>query len=280
MSGANVWRVYRQWLRARRVSTLVWSLGLVAVVASTAVFYPSLKDLFRDMDVQSGGMAAVMGLNSGIDPSTPLGFLWSNLYANIVPWVLIALGIALGSASIAGDEAAGTLEYLLSKPVRRSEVVLARWLAMVTIVAVVAVTSAIALLVVSPLVDLTSGATSATGGAAPGVGLGNIVDGTVASIAVGLGGGAIAFLIGAVNGRHSLATGVAAGYSVAGYLLYTLSSVSGEARFLTWASPWRWYVEDAMFINGLTWEVLLPMALAVASLVAGLWLFQRRDLVG
>ena len=61
---------------------------------------------------------------SGIDPKSPLGYLWIGLYANVYPWMLMAFGVVLGVAAIAGDEDTGSLEYLLAL---RSRARRSRW---------------------------------------------------------------------------------------------------------------------------------------------------------
>jgi ABC-2 type transport system permease protein len=279
---ARIWHVYLRWQRDRIRSTLAWSLGLAATVALTAAFYPSLEGLMGSLSVEEGGgMASLMGLTGGIDPSSPLGFVWSNLYANVVPMTLMALGISLGTSAIAGDEEGGTLEYLLSKPVTRVQVAIARYAGVVTILFVASAISGLALLI-APFFDLTADFTSTaadgTAVVSPGLGIGNVAAGTVAAFAVGLGIGSVAFLLGTATGRKGLSTGIAAAIAVAGYLLYTLSNVTGSLEWATWLSPWRWYVGDAMFIDGLTADVLLPVVLAAVCVVAARWLFQRRDL--
>lgn len=281
MSGDRVLRVYSQWFRTRLRSTIFWGIRLVAVVVMTEAFYPSIGDALGDLS-EGEGLNSVLGLSDGIDPSSPLGFLWSNLYANIVPWILMALGITLGAAAIAGDEERGTLEYILSKPVLRPEVLVARFAALVTILFLVAVASGLAPMVLAPAFDLTS-ETTGTGPNGemitnPGVSVGDAAAGTFAAFAIGLGTGAIAFLIGAATGRYGITVGVTAGYSIAAYLLYTLSDTTGDLDFLTWISPWRWYVDDAMFINGLDCNVAMPFALAAVCLAASWALFVRRDL--
>ena len=124
--------IYMRWMRDRRRSTVWWSLGIALVSAVTAAFYPSLSNTTTGSDT-SGAMSSLLGLGEGIDPRTPVGFLWSFNYSNQLPWLLMALGIALGTASIAGDESDGTLEYLLSKPVTRTEIAMARFAGMVTV---------------------------------------------------------------------------------------------------------------------------------------------------
>ncbi len=281
MNAGRVAHIYRQWFRARLLSTIAWAVGLIAVVTLTAAFYPSLKDIFNNVG-QGSGLESFLGLSGAIDPSSPLGFLWSNLYSNIVPWIMMALGIAIGAAAIAGDEEKGTLEYLLSRPAQRAEVVVARFAVLLTVLLLVALVVGIALAAVAPLFELTTATTTtAADGASvtnPGVSVGDIAAGTFAALAVGIGTGSIAFLLGAAIGRHGVAVGVTSGYAIAGYLLYTLSNVTGSLGFLTWISPWRWYVHDAMLITGLDWDVLLPFGLATICFAAGWFFFQRRDL--
>ena len=54
--------------------------------------------------------------------------------------------------------------------------------------------------------------------------------------------------------------------------------MTGSLDFLTWVSPWRWYIDDAMLINGLSWDVLFPFGMAVVGLLVGWFAFLRRDL--
>jgi ABC-2 type transport system permease protein len=280
MSGFG--RVYRRWLRDRLVSTIVWTLGIVVIVVLTAAFYPSLSGSSSAFEASGGAMTSLLGLSGGINPASPLGYLWIGLYANVYPWMLMALGVALGVAAIAGDEDTGALEYLLSKPVTRTTVVFARYTAMVTVLAIVALLSGLSLVVTMPLFDLTKTATitavNGTKTTFPGATVTDVFNGTVSSFAVAIGLAGVAFLIGSATGRKAVAIGVATALGVGGYVLYTLSNMTDSLGALTWLSPWRWYIADAMLINGLTWNVVLPFLTATVSLLVGWWTFLRRDL--
>ena len=85
-------------------------------------------------------------------------------------------------------------------------------------------------------------------------------------------------MFGGVTGRRGVTLGTASGLAIASYVLYTLSQTTGALDALTWISAWRWYIDDVMLINGLTWDVLLPFALALIGLLVGWWSFLRRDL--
>jgi ABC-2 type transport system permease protein len=123
MSG--FWHVYRRWLRDRRLSTIVWIAGIAVIVVATAAFYPTLSHASgSSLNVSGGAINSLLGLGQGIDPESPLGYLWIGLYANVYPWMLMALGVVLGVAAIAGDEDTGSLEYLLAL---RSRARRSRW---------------------------------------------------------------------------------------------------------------------------------------------------------
>jgi ABC-2 type transport system permease protein len=280
MSG---WMVYRRWLRDRALSTVFWTVGIVLIVVASAAFYPSLSGVSSGgLDSGGSAMSSLLGLSKGIDPGSPLGFLWISLYANIYPWMLMALGVALGVAAIAGDEETGALEYLLAKPVTRTTVAFARFAGAVTILLVVSALSGLALALSLPLFDLdqsvTSTATDGTTVVSPGATATDIFNGTFSSFAVGLGIAGVAFLLGGVTGRKSVALGGASAFAIGGYVLYTLSNMTGSLEALTWISPWRWYVDDAMSIFGLTWNVVLPFIAAAIGFVVGWLAFLRRDL--
>ena len=280
MSG---WVVYRRWLRDRARSTIVWTVGVVLIVVASAAFYPSLKGVSSG-GLDSGGSAvsSLLGLSKGIDPGSPLGFLWISLYANIYPWMLMALGVALGIVAIAGDEETGALEYLLAKPVTRTTVAFARFAGAATILLVVSVLSGLALILSLPLLDLNNAVTSkAADGStvtSPGATAADIFNGTFSSLAVAMGIAGMAFLLGGVTGRKGIALGGASAFGIGGYVLYALSNMTGSLKALTWISPWRWYVDDAMSIFGLTWSVALPFIAAMVGLLVGWLAFLRRDL--
>lgn len=276
------WNVYRRWMRDRRRSTIIWSVSVALVSVVTAAFYESLGQTAGQNTDDSSAVSSMLGLGEGIDPRTPVGFLWAMNYSNQLPWLLMALGIALGTAAIAGDESDGTLEYLLSNPVTRTEIAVARFAGMVTVLTVASIVNLVAVAVTAPLFGLGEEVTitepDGSTITASGVTFDQLVVGGLSALAVALGSGAVAFVLGAASGRRGFALGVSSGFAVAGYVMYTLSNVTGDHEWLTWFSPWRWFIDDAMMVNGLTVDILWPVALAAICLVVGWQAFLRRDL--
>ncbi|MCB0972684.1 MAG: ABC transporter permease subunit [Acidimicrobiales bacterium] len=278
----KTWHIYLRWLHDRRRSTIVWSLSIAAVSVVTAAFFESLGQTAGQNTDSGSAASSMLGLGAGIDPRTPVGFLWAMNYSNQLPWLLMALGIALGTAAVAGDESEGTLEYLLSKPVTRTEVAMARFGGMVTILVMASIVNLVAVAITAPLFGLTDDVAlvnpDGTTTMAAGVTMWDLTVGGLGALAVALGSGSLAYLVGAATGRRGVALGAASGIAVAGYVLYTLSNVTGDYDWLSWFSPWRWFIDDAMMVNGLSADILWPVLLAIVSLIAGWQLFLRRDL--
>jgi ABC-2 type transport system permease protein len=276
------WHIYLRWLRDRNRSTIVWSLSITAVSVVTAAFYNSLGQTAGENTDPDSTVGSMLGLGDGIDPRAPVDFLWALNYSNQLPWLLMALAISLGTASIAGDEADGTLEYLLSKPATRTEIALSRFAGMVTVLVVASIANLIGVWATAPLFGLTDDTTfTGVDGStvnAGGVTFADLFVGGLSALAVAVGSGAIAYLLGAATGRRGLSLGVASGFAVAGYVMYTLSNVTGDNDWMTYISPWRWFIDDAMMVDGLTADIFWPVGLAVVCLVAGWQLFLRRDL--
>ncbi len=106
-------------LRLRWVSLLMWGLSVAALVGLVLAFYPqvknnqSLNSLYADMSPE------VRALLGGSDLTSPAGYLNTQLFAFVLPAVLLVFGIGRGAAALAGEEEARTLDLLLAQPLGR-----------------------------------------------------------------------------------------------------------------------------------------------------------------
>ena len=152
--------VLRQTIRRRRAGLLWWGLGLVGLAGLLAVAYPTVRnntELDRTFAGLPPGVQAALGLDSGNLLTSPVGYLNSQYFANLLPIVFLVFGIGLAAWCISGDEAAGTLELLLANPVSRLRVALERTGALVVLLALLSVLSSLVLVVLAPLVGLSKG---------------------------------------------------------------------------------------------------------------------------
>lgn len=258
-------------LLRRRAGLIGWCLGLIGVVALLAVAYPTVRGdrgLDRTFADLSPGVQQVLGLAGGGGITSPAGYLNSQFFANLLPVMLLVLGIGAAGWAIAGDEAAGTLELLLANPVSRVRVALARAACVVVMVAILTATTAVALLVAAPPAGLTDGLAGS-----------RLVAATVATGLMVLAFAAVAFAVGAATGNRAAAVATAGALAAIGYVLEGLATAVPALRPLRAASPWHWLLGNDPLGAGLTWRAwLLPLITTVTLVALGAALFQRRDL--
>jgi len=257
-------------LHDRRRSLLWWAVGVVGLMAFTAAFFPAVEgeatfdDLVQDLPE---AMKDLFGLGE-ISLSSAPGYLHARVFSTLLPLVLLIFGIGVGARAIGGAEDDGTLELLLAQPVTRRRVLAERYAAMVALLVALGAVAAASLLAVAVPVDLLDGVS------VPG-----LLAATVAATLLALLFATLAFTVGAVAGRRSTALGTATATAVATYLLHGVVGVSDAAHAVRFLSPWHWYAERNMLVEGIAPDALLvPPVLCAALLAAAVTVFDRRDL--
>jgi ABC-2 type transport system permease protein len=258
-------------LRDSRRSAAWWALGMVALVAFTVAFYPSVRDnptfdeLIEDLPE---AMRALVGVQDGIPLTSPPGYLHGRLYAVMVPVLLLTFGIGHGAKAIGGSEADGTLELLLANPVTRRRVVAERYATLVLLLAGIAGVLTLSLLVLGPLVGLLDG-----------VGITRLLSASAAAFCIALLHTTLAFAVGAATGRPGPAVALATAAASAGYLLQSLTAASDRLRSLEVLSPWHWYLDRNVLAEGVApAAVAVPLVGAAVLFAVAAWRFDRRDL--
>lgn len=258
-------------LRRRCAGLMWWSLGVAALVALLAVVYPTMRDnseldaTFADLPPS---VQDLLGLGNGAGLTTPVGYLNSQYFANLLPVMLLIFAVGVAAWSVSGDEAAGTLELLLANPVSRARMALERFSAMVLLVAALAAVSAGTLILLAPPTGLDDGLTVA-----------RMIEATVGGALLALVFASLAFAVSAATGSRPAAFAVASGVAVTGYVVEGLADQVRALRWAQEASPWHWLIDGDPLRQGLSprgW--LLPLAVSAALVVVGTLRFARRDL--
>jgi beta-exotoxin I transport system permease protein len=124
--------VFTKTLRDQRRALVWWALGLVGTVVLYTSFWPSVRDNAAQFNRYLENLPDFMkNLLGEIDYTTPEGYLQSELFAFLAPILLIVYAVGAGARAIAGEEEAGSLDLLLSVPIRRRRVLLDKFGAMV-----------------------------------------------------------------------------------------------------------------------------------------------------
>lgn len=117
-------------MKANLKSLIIWSIGVVFMVAAGMGKYSSLEGTGQSMNALMADMPkslqAIMGTGS-LDLSTPLGY-----YGVLFLYLAVMAGIhaaLLGANIIAKEERDKTVEFLLVKPVSRASVITSKLLA-------------------------------------------------------------------------------------------------------------------------------------------------------
>lgn len=244
----------RDHLRTTRTNTLWWAFGLAVYVALTWAFYPTVRanpDISSFMERLPEALRQAFGAEDFVSPG---GYAWARMFSLLLPVTLAIYAIRAGTRAIAGDEEEGRLELPLAQPVTRTELLVARTLALAVNLAALGLTVLVANVVFAAIVDA----------ALPVARLGYATLGLVL-LAWTL--GAVALAVGTASGRAGLASGVAFAVTLASYLVHNLAPQVETLRSLRGFTPFWYGVGENSFRGDLHPERLTVLLAAGALLV-------------
>lgn len=256
-------------LRDRWRSTFGWGLALVMMAILQLSVYPSVARSSENMQAFVDEWPDAFRQAFNLDAyTTGAGFLNAEMFSMMVPLVLIAVATTSAAAATAGEEERGTADLLLSMPISRARVMLAKVLAGLVALTAVAGATFLTLLVGAPLVDLDVSADH----------LGSAV---IMAMLLALVFGAVTLTLAAVTGRRTVALGAGVGLALSAFLLNALAPMASWLEPWQKASPFRWALGDDPLVNGLDVPMAALMVTVVAVLVGvALLAYERKDIGG
>lgn len=259
--------VIRWTLHQRRWSIFGWSLGVFGLIFVNMIFYPSFKNDAEELQKSFANLPdSAVSLLGGADFFSPVGYLNGQVFYLMLPMLLGILAIALGSSLLAKEEQEKTIESLLARPLSRARLLLAKVTAGATIIFTVSLVGLLTTVLTSWWVDLDVPAL-------------NIVIASLACFLVCLSFGAIAMALTGLGRARGASLGIAAAYSLGGYIV---SSLSDTVTWLVAPSkifPFYYYRSEEILRGSFVWAnfiffVALIGLCAIVSWVA----FRRRDI--
>ena len=258
--------VLRVTLTQQKRALLWWSIAIALMALMFAAFYPSVRDSGETFDDYLDQLPEAFKTIIGNDLTSPAGYLWSQLFSSVGPVVFLVYAIGTGSRAIAGEEEAGSLDLVLSTPIRRQVVLRDKALAMVTGTTGLSAVLLVVTAVVGPAFDMS-------------IPFGELATAHALQALVAIDFGAIALMIGAATGNRGRAIGITSALAVASYLVWAMATSVGWLEPLLPASPFRWFADPQPVANGTELvNVLVLAAIPVVAYVVARLAFGRRDI--
>ena len=256
-------------LKSKRRSILVWGISITSLASVTALFFPYVEAMGNDLDQMLASLpesAQRAFLGGATDHSSPEGYFQIELFALMAPALIGIFAINLGSAAIAGEEAARTLPLLLSAPVSRSQVIIGKsiGLALATGIICAGLYFGVQAGVLVSGIDLAWD---------------KLLAATLNVMFFGLSLGMFALAIGCRTGNTAASQGLTALLFVAGYLQFTFIPLIDEDNWLYEVSIYSLYIVNEPLLKGLQILDVTPMLLIISiTVMSAIASFRKRDL--
>ena len=253
-------------LATQRRAVIGWGIGLAAVAAMYAAFYPSITQSAGDLQAYLDKMPDAFKELVGENYTSPAGYLRAELFSLLGPILFLVFAIGAGAKAIAGEEESRSLDLLLSTPLARARVVGDKALA--TLLAMVGLTGFLFVVVVVigrpfdlvvPVIDAAAAC--------------------VMLLLIGLAFASMALAVGCATGRKSTTYGITGVVAVATYVLNVLAPAVSSLAWARPLSPFRWYLEPDPLTTGLHLaNVAVLLGIVAVCVALAFWSFRRRDL--
>jgi beta-exotoxin I transport system permease protein len=253
-------------LRDQQRALLGWGIGIAGIAVMYSAFYPSVVKSAGSLNKYLESLPEALKTLLGGDYTSPAGYLRAETFTTLGPILFLVFAIGAGARAVAGEEETGTLDLLLSTPIRRRHVVTDKLIAMLLTTAALALILWTTLLLVGPPFDLH-------------VAVIDVLAACLMLFLLAAAFGTVALAIGCATGHRSVAIGVTGGLATAAFIVDTLAPTVTWLQRLRPLSPFRWYFDPDPLVQGIDAKnaAVLVAIVAVASVVAHL-AFERRDL--
>ncbi len=260
--------VYLKTLYDKRFFMLGWTIGLAALAALMVSFYPAMHQDGTIDALVANMPEAFKGLVGDLSNLTRFDtYLASQLFDIRIPLIAGIMAIVLGLGLSVADEERGELRTILSLPVGRTKLLIEKWLAMLTVMAVTLGGLTAGIYLVMPFIDGASLAPEVMWRLLAMTGLMMVTFGT------------IPFAVGLASGKRGLATAVSIIAVIGSFIVSTFAAAVDWLEEYEKLSLLHYFpavdiaktgieFSDVAVLAGLT---LILLAVAYAS-------FRRRDI--
>lgn len=261
--------LFAKTLGDQRRSLVFWSLGLAATAFLMVMFYPTIAESASAIEQYFEAIPPeLLALFAGAitDFTSPAGFLNTELFFLIIPLLFMIFAIGRGSGAIAGEEESGTLDILLSYPLPRWQVIIAKFASMAVQTFILAIVLWLSLLIGAALVGME-------------IGWAELFAACISAALLGLSFGTLALAIGCARGSKGLAIGAASGIVVISYFTNALANAVSSVEPYQKFSLFYYYIAADPLNHGLNaGHAAILLGVSIVLLAAALLFFNKRDL--
>ncbi|HET9015080.1 MAG TPA: ABC transporter permease subunit [Thermomicrobiaceae bacterium] len=251
-------------LRDNRGAIIGMGIANALIALFVVLAYPSFRGALADYQFPEF-LASFFGEGGVAAYTTFEGFIAVELFTWL-PILLIVMVIIGGTATLAGEEGAGTLDLLLAQPVARRRLVLEKAAGLTVAIAIASLATLAGLLAGTVLIDVT-------------VPLGRVALAVVNMLPLTLLFLGLSLWASAALASRGAAAMLVAGLTVVTYFFNLIGGAVERVEFLRKLSPFYWADASHVMLHGFDWLRTGGFLLLAAAFVAlALWSFERRDI--
>ncbi len=268
------WAVFRDTLRYSLVVTLLWGIGMGALMVFMVILTPAMQgmNLVSLFEAMPPTVLAAFGMGDGSQEAleifaTPEGIIAFGFFGKMA-LIFAAYPVVMGLRATSREEADGTLDVTLSLPVSRSRVIFERFLAYALdiVILILFMIGGLYLGIATTGVELDAAALSIL--------VLNLIPVLVFVLAVTV-------FVGAMVSKRQMVVAIMTIFVVASFIIQTVGAmVSASWMDVVEAfSFFTYYNVQHLLMDGIVlWHVALLLAVAAALVAGSIYTFQRRDI--
>ncbi len=256
--------IFTKTIYTKRWGLFAWGIGLIAVVVFTMIFYPTLSKSFSEaLTNVPDSLKSFVGDSNAY--KTIEGYTDVQIYSQYV-FMTFIYGVVLFTSLIAGEESEGTLQTLLSQPVKRSRLYLEELVSGAVLIFAICLCITIGVIIGATIIH-------------ESIALDRLLISTIALWLITLVFSVFGFALGAITGKRGLAGGLAGGLAFLGLLISSLADSASALKAADKFSPFHYFNKPGILQYGPHWDQLLILFLITLLLAAaGYFYFVRRDI--
>jgi ABC-2 type transport system permease protein len=254
-------------LRDLRGQIWGWGLGAGSLALMVAALYPAFKDQMGMYVELLKGYPAALSAFFGDFTNIATWSGWLNIeFFSWVPPILAVFAVVVGTGLIAGEEDRGTLDLLLSQPIRRWRVLVEKFAGFVAATVLICALIALCLWLSSMVVGETQS-------------LGRLLLATVDIIPITLCSGGLALMASVLFRQRRMATTLAVVVVIGSWFLESLGKVVNVLKPYRPLALFHYYNGGSVLSRGENWgNAGVLVGLTMVFVLVALLAFQRRDL--